>query len=157
MVSAFALFNALLLVYSRIPLVLARDRLLPAALDATDERGTPRRAVVASAVGYSVFAAFHFGELLAADVLLYTAALAMEFAALLALRHREPQLVGSFRVPVRVPALAGLAALPVLVLALAVALEVRNTVNGLVGVLVAAACGAVGPAVFAALRRRAGS
>ena len=156
MISAFALFNALLLVYSRIPLVLARDRLLPTALDATDERGTPRRAVVASAVGYSVFAAFHFGELLAADVLLYTSALAMEFAALLALRRREPQLVGSFRVPLRVSALAGLAALPVLVLALAVALEVRNTANGLVGVLVAAACGAAGPAIFAVVRRRAG-
>ena len=156
MLSAFALFNALLLVYSRIPLVLARDRLLPAVLDATDERGTPRRAVVASAVGYSIFAAFHFGELLAADVLLYTSALAMEFAALLALRRREPQLVGSFRVPLSVPALAGLAALPVLVLALAVALEVRNRANGLAGVLVAAACGAAGPAIYAAVRPRAG-
>ena len=43
-----------------------------------------------------------------------------------------------------------------LVLALAVALEVRNTANGLVGVLVAAACGAAGPAIFAVVRRRAG-
>src|SRR5438105_5380832 len=36
MLSAFALFNALLLVYSRIPLVLAQDGLLPAALARTD-------------------------------------------------------------------------------------------------------------------------
>jgi amino acid transporter len=153
LVSAFALFNALLLVYSRIPLVLARDGLLPAALGVTDERGTPRRAVVASAVGYSIFALLSFGGLLAADVLLYTAALAMEFAALLALRRREPHLVGSFRVPVGVPALAALAALPVLVLAAAVALEVRSRTIGLVGVLVAVAGGAAGPLVYAALRR----
>src|SRR6266581_908302 len=36
LVSAFALFNALLLAYSRIPLVLAQDGLLPAALARTD-------------------------------------------------------------------------------------------------------------------------
>jgi amino acid transporter len=153
MISAFALFNALLLTYSRVPLVLARDGLLPAGLAATDERGTPRRAVVASAVGYSVFALLSFGGLLAADVLLYTAALAMEFAALIALRRREPDLVGSFRVPVRVPALVVLAALPVLVLGTAVVLEVRSRAIGLVGVLVATVLGLVGPAVYAALSR----
>ncbi|HVO36323.1 MAG TPA: APC family permease [Gemmatimonadales bacterium] len=153
MLSAFALFSALLLVYSRIPLVLARDGLLPAALGATDGRGTPRRAVVASAVGYSIFALLSFGGLLAADVLLYTAALAMEFAALLALRRREPALVGRFRVPVGVPVLAAVAALPVLVLAVAVALEVRSRAIGLIGVLVAVVCGVAGPLAYAALRR----
>ena len=135
--------------------MLARDGLLPAALGTTDERGTPRRAVVASAVGYSVFALLSFGGLLAADVLLYTAALTMEFAALLALRRREPELVGTFRVPVGVPVLAALAALPVLVLAIAVALEMRSRAIGLVGVVVAVTCGAAGPLTYAVLRRRA--
>jgi len=154
-VSAFALFNALLLSYSRIPLVLARDGLLPAPLRATDARGTPRRAVIVSAVGYSLFALLSFGGLLAADVLLYTAALAMEFAALLALRRREPELRGSFRVPLGAPALTVLAALPVALIAVAVALEVRSRAIGLVGVLVAAAFGLAGPATYAALGRRA--
>jgi len=155
MISAFALFSALLLVYSRVPLVLARDGFLPAALAATDERGTPRRAVVVSAAAYSVFALLSFGGLLAADVLLYTAALALEFAALIALRRREPELVGSFRVPLRGPALVALAALPVLVLCVAVALEVRSRAIGLVGVLVAVAFGLAGPLAYAAVRRRA--
>ena len=153
MISAFALFNALLLAYSRVPLVMARDGLLPAALATTDERGTPRRAVVVSAVAYSAFALLSFGGLLAADVLLYTAALALEFAALIALRRREPALVGRFRVPLRGPALAALAALPVLVLAVAVALEVRSRAIGLVGVLVAVALGVAGPAAYGVLRR----
>src|SRR2546426_1180518 len=56
MVSAFGLFNALLLAYSRIPLVMAQDRFLPARLAATDARGTPRNAVLVSAVAYSAFA-----------------------------------------------------------------------------------------------------
>ncbi len=155
MVSAFALFNALLLVYSRIPLVLARDGLLPAALGVTDARGTPRRAVLASAVGYSVFALLSFEGLLAADVLLYTAALVLEFATLIALRRREPGLVGPFRVPLPTPALVVLAALPALVLALAVALEVRSRAIGLVGVAVAAASGLAGPAVYRPLSRSA--
>ncbi len=147
-VSAFALFSALLLSYSRIPLVLARDGFLPAALRATDERGTPRQAVIASAVGYSLFALLSFGGLLAADVLLYTTALAMEFAALIALRRREPALRGSFRVPVGAPLLVALAALPVLVIGIAVALEVRSRTIGLVGVLVAAVLGFAGPFAY---------
>ena len=154
MVSAFALFNALLLSYSRIPLVLAQDGLLPAPLARTDARGTPRNAVIASAVAYSGFVLLTFGGLLAADVLLYTAALALEFAALIRLRRREPGLRGSFRVPVGVPVLAVLAALPVLLLVVGVVLEVRSREIGLPGVLVAAALTAVGIAGYGLLRRR---
>lgn len=153
-VSAFALFNALLLAYSRIPLVLAQDGLLPAPLATTDARGTPRRAVLVSAVVYSVFALLPFGGLLAGDVLLYTAALALEFAALLWLRRVEPGLRGAFRVPVGVPVLTVLAALPVLLLVAAVALEVRSRTIGLPGVLVALCLASVGPLAYAALQGR---
>ncbi len=153
MVSAFALFNALLLAYSRIPLVLAQDGLLPAALAATDARGTPRIAVLASAVAYSGFALLSFGGLLAADVLLYTAALALEFGALLQLRRAEPELRGAFRVPSEARWLAVLAALPILLLVAGVALEVQSRAIGLPGVLVAALLAAAGPGVYAVLRR----
>ena len=154
MVSAFALFNALLLAYSRIPLVLAQDGLLPAALAVTDARGTPRNAVLVSAVVYSGFTLLSFGGLLAADVLLYTAALALEFAALLRLRRVEPALRGRFRVPVGVGALGVLAAFPLLLLALGVALEVRARATGLPGVVVAVSLAVLGPAVYVALRAR---
>ena len=153
MVSAFALFSALLLSYSRIPLVLARDGLLPAALGTTDERGTPRRAIIVSAIGYSAFAPLAFGGLLAADVLLYSAALAMEFAALLRLRAREPGLRGPFRLPFGIGVLAALAALPLVLIAVAVGLEVDSRAIGMVGVIVAAALGALGPLLYPALRR----
>ena len=154
MVSAFALFNALLLSYSRIPLVLALDGLLPAPLAARDARGTPRNAVLVSAVAYSGFALLSFGGLLAADVLLYTAALALEFGALLQLRHAEPDLRGAFRVPVGVRPLALLASLPVLLLVAAVALELQSRAIGLPGVLVAAVLAAAGPPVYVVLRAR---
>jgi len=153
MVSALALFNALLLSYSRVPLVMARDGFLPRRLAETDARGTPRAAVIVSAVAYSAFAPLSFGGLLAADVLLYTAALAMEFAALIQLRRTEPGLRGSFRVPLGRPGLIVLATLPVLLLASGVALEVQSHEIGLPGVLVAVLLAALGPIVYWATRR----
>src|SRR5437016_3459045 len=151
MVSAFALFNALLLAYSRIPLVLAQDGLLPAALAVTDERGTPRNAVLVSALAYSGFALIPFGGLLAGDVLLYSAALALEFGALLRLRRAEPELRGAFRVPLGVPALAALGVLPILLILSAVGLEIQSREIGLPGVLVAGVLAAVGPVAYVAI------
>jgi amino acid transporter len=99
MVSALALFNALLLSYSRIPFVLAGDDLLPRSLARFDSRGTPRNAVIISAICYSVFVRVPFGRLVIADVLLYSLALFLEFGALIQLRKREPSLRGAFRIP----------------------------------------------------------
>ncbi len=154
MASAFALFNALLLAYSRVPMVMAQDGLLPAALGRTDHRGTPRNAIVVSAVAYSIFALLPFGGLLAGDVLLYTGALALEFAALIRLRRAEPALRGSFRLPLGVPVLVLLAALPVTTNLAAVAIEVRSREIGLPGVITAAALASAGPAVYALRRLR---
>jgi amino acid transporter len=114
-----------------------------------DERGTPRNAVLASAVAYSGFALLSFGGLLAADVLLYSAALALEFAALIQLRRREPALRGAFRVPVGIPVLVVLALLPMAFITVAAALEVQSKEIGLPGVVVAALLAAVGPVWYA--------
>ncbi|HXQ29283.1 MAG TPA: APC family permease [Gemmatimonadales bacterium] len=154
MASAFALFSALLLTYSRIPLVLAQDHLLPPALARCDERGTPRQAVIISALCYSGFALLSFGGLLAADVLLYSLALALEFAALVHLRRAEPGLVGAFRVPVGRGVLVALATLPLGLIALAVVLELQSRALGVPGVVVAVALAAVGPALYLLRTRR---
>jgi len=97
MISALALFNALLLGYSRIPFVLAGDGLLPKPLAKLDVHGTPRTAIIVSAVFYSLFALVAFGKLIVADVLLYSVALFLEFGALIQLRKTEPSLRGVFR------------------------------------------------------------
>ena len=74
-------------------------------------------------------------------------------AALIRLRLREPDLRGSFRVGVGVPALVALALLPMLFIVAAVALEVRSRDIGLVGVLIAVLFGALGPVWYAARSR----
>lgn len=155
LVSALALFNALLMAYSRIPLAMARDGLLPAALAETDARGTPRRAVLAAAVCYSVFALVPFGKLVVADVLLYAFALMLEFGALIALRRREPGLRGVFRIPLGVAGVTVLAALPAAVLCLVLWLSFSDgeiAASSLLGSLVGLS---LGPAFYLWLRPRA--
>jgi amino acid transporter len=156
MVSALALFNALLLAYSRIPFVMAADGLLPAPLARTDARGTPYVAVLFAAACYSVMLLLPFAELVVADVLLYSLALSLELAALVQLRRREPALRGPFRIPLGTGGVAMLALLPMLVLALVVALSIADGEYGPSAVLGAAAVVACGPVAYR-LARRTGS
>lgn len=154
MVSAIALFNALLMTYSRIPFAMARDGTLPRVLGRTDARGTPRTAVIVSAVCYSLFALAPFAQLVVADVVLYSLALFLEFAALVHFRRRHPELRGEFRIPTGTAGVALLASLPVIVLAIVIALGVRDgdyAAPALAGALVAVL---LGPVMYWMLTRR---
>jgi amino acid transporter len=153
MVSALALFNALLMSYSRIPFVMARDRLLPAPLADADAHGTPRTAVLASAALYSVFVLIPFGDLVIADVLLYSLALFLEFGALVRLRRVEPDLRGPFRIPLGRRGVAVLAAIPMAVLVGVIAISFRDGEYGVKALLGTAVAMALGPATFALVSR----
>jgi amino acid transporter len=155
MVSALALFNALLLAYSRIPFVMANDGLLPAPLARTDVRGTPRAAVLFAAVCYSVFMLLPFGGLVVADVLLYSLALMREMGSLLVLRSREPSRRGAFRIPLGTGAVAALAMLPFGVLVLVVGLSFADGEYGVPAVIGAGVAIVLGPLCYALARRRA--
>lgn len=156
MVSALALFNALLLAYSRIPLAMADDGFLPAWLARTDARGTPRNAVLISAACYSVFAVLSLQGLVVADVLLYAMALFLEFGALIALRRREPALRGVYRIPLGTGGVAALAALPMIILVLVVGLEIRDGEYGVPSVIGALLAAALGPLWYSMFPRRRG-
>jgi amino acid transporter len=155
MVSALALFNALLLAYSRIPFVMATDNLLPPALARTDDRGTPRNAVLLSAICYSFFVLVPFGRLVVADVLLYSLALFLEFGALVRLRKQEPNLRGAFRIPLSRGWVALLAAIPMIVLVGVVMISFRDGEYGLPAVIGAAIAIALGPLMYKLAMRRA--
>jgi amino acid transporter len=142
------LFNALLLAYSRIPYAMAVDGLLPPALSKTDARGTPRNAVLGAAICYSVFVLVPFGQLLIADVLLYSFALLLEFGALIALRKREPELRGAFRIPVGRGGVIALALLPTIILAFVVGVSFYDGEYGFPALLGALAASAMGVAAY---------
>jgi amino acid transporter len=155
MVSAVALFNALLLSYSRVPFVVAADGFLPSPLARTDARGTPRNAVLVSAIIYSVFVLIPFSSLVVADVLLYSLALSLEFASLVMLRAREPDLRGAFRIPVGTRGVAVLATFPMLVLLLVIVLSFKDGEFGVPALVGTAVAIVAGPLVYGS-RRSAG-
>jgi amino acid transporter len=154
MISALALFNALLLGYSRIPFVLADDGLLPKALARLDVNGTPRTAVIVSAVFYSLFALVAFGKLIVADVLLYSVALFLEFGALIQLRKTEPTLRGSFRIPLGNRGVTVLASLPIIVLLCVVCVSFADGEYGLPAIIGTAIAIAAGPLMYRVAQRR---
>ena len=101
MVSMWALFNAQLLYASRIPFVMARDGWMPKAMArASTKTGAPRVSIVAICAITAAFAALSFNSLVIINAVLYTAALLLEFAALLIFRVRQPNAQRPFRIPV---------------------------------------------------------
>ena len=99
-VSAAGMFSADLLSASRLPFVLARDRFLPACLTRLSPRyQTPVPAILISAGFCALFSFQYFQNLLEVDVVMYSAALVLEFAALVVLRRRQPGLVRPFKIP----------------------------------------------------------
>ncbi len=154
MVSALAMFNASLLAYSRIPAAMADDGLLPAKLADTDERGTPRGAVLASATIYSVFALLPFSGLVVADVVFYAMALLLEFGALLAIRRREPTLRGPFRIPLGNRGVTALAVVPVAILVGVIGLSLLGGEYEPAAILVTAIGAGLGPVAYRIATRR---
>ncbi len=154
MLSATAMFNSLLLAYSRIPLSVAQDRLLPRWLAVVDERGVPVRSILLASTLYSIIALLPFAELISADVLLYAIALGLEFAALVRLRRTEPTLRGPFRLPMGRFGLVVLALCPMMVLVGVTGVELSQGEHGGRALLVALLAAALGPVVFSWLDRR---
>ncbi len=151
--SALALFNALLLVYTRIPLAMALDGLLPAMLGRTDARGTPRVAIIVSAVIYSGFALLPFGHLIVADAIFYAAAVMLEFAALVWFRVREPHLRGPFRIPLGTAGVTVLAVVPFTVFITVIVIAFHDGEYGFASAVTALSAMACGMPCYAAMRR----
>jgi amino acid transporter len=100
MLSAFGMFNALVLSYSRLPLAMALDGMLPHVFAKLHPRtGAPWVAIIACAFGWGLCLGLGFERLITIDILLYGSSLALEFIALVSLRIREPKLPRAFRVP----------------------------------------------------------
>jgi amino acid transporter len=120
MASGLGLYSSVLLSVSRIPKVMAEDKLLPAAvMREHPQYGTPVVSILICSVVVSVMIMLSFAELLIMDVIIYGAALSLEFVALVVLRRREPNTPRPFRIPLPTKFLPGFFALPMLVYATA--------------------------------------
>jgi amino acid transporter len=99
-ISAFGMFNALVMSYSRLPLAMAQDGMLPGILGKLQKKSrAPWVAIIALAIGWAMCLGLGFARLVTLDILLYGFSLLLEFVALAVLRIREPDLPRPFRVP----------------------------------------------------------
>jgi amino acid transporter len=100
MISAFGMFNALVMSYSRLPLAMAQDGMLPRVFGKLHSKTrAPWVAIIVLAMGWACCLGLGFERLVTIDILLYGASLLLEFVALIYLRFREPELPRPFRVP----------------------------------------------------------
>jgi len=97
--TGIAMFNALTLSYARVPAAMAKDGLLPKILAKHSKRGVPFVAVLVCCLAWASVSGFNFDRLIELDILLYGLSLVLEFAALIALRIRQPQLPRPYRIP----------------------------------------------------------
>ncbi|HTP29915.1 MAG TPA: APC family permease, partial [Anaeromyxobacteraceae bacterium] len=153
-VSAFGMYNALLLAWSRLPVALAEDRWLPRALAHRSQRArAPTWSVLVGGAMSVLCVGLGLRRLVEIDIILYGAALALEFAALVALRVREPELARPFRVPGGTIGSVAMALPPMALLALA-AWQARGepAIAGMSAFGLSTAIAVVGIAWWAALR-----
>jgi amino acid transporter len=107
-----------------VPAALAEDGFLPRALAKRHPKtDAPWVAILACSAAWALFLGLTFVKLIALDVLLTGLSILLEFAALVALRLREPALPRPYRVP---GGLFGAVAIGVAPLALLVLTVVRN-------------------------------
>ncbi|MGB6545470.1 MAG: APC family permease [Candidatus Acidiferrales bacterium] len=120
MLGAFGTFGALMMSFSRLPVVMADDGYLPRIFARKHPRtGAPWVAIVVCAIAWAALLPLGFERLVLLDVLLTGLSILLEFWALVALRIREPNLDRPSRVPggIAGAVLIGLPPLALLVLA----------------------------------------
>lgn len=157
-IGAIGCFNALMLSFTRLPLVMAQDGYLPKIFARTSAKtGMPTVAITACAIGWAACLFLNFEHLVIMDVLLTGMSILLEFWALIGLRLREPNLTRPYRVPGGLVG-AVLISLPPLVLMIAAVVRNRaesiGTTSSLVVGLVLIA---LGPIFYFVSRPRAHS
>jgi amino acid transporter len=100
MMSGFGMFNALVMSYSRLPLAMAQDGMLPKVFAKLHPKSrAPWVAIIALAIGWGLALNIGFERLVTLDIMIYGVSLTLEFVALVVLRVKEPELKRPFRVP----------------------------------------------------------
>ncbi len=132
MMSGFGMFNALVMSYSRLPLAMAQDGMLPKVFGKLHPKSrAPWVAILALAVGWGLALNLGFERLITMDIMIYGVSLTLEFVALICLRIREPELKRPFRVPGGMFGAIAVGIPPVLLLGFAIIRSQSETVLGM--------------------------
>jgi len=156
MLNGLGMFNALMLSYTRVPYAMAEEGLLPPALARglrkKTRAGVPWLSVVLCSAAWALALRFSFERLISIDLVLYGAALLLEFVALALLRVKEPGLTRPFRVPGGIAGAVGIGVAPALLIGYAMWAARDEQVAGIPALGFAALVAVAGPLVYAAAR-----
>jgi len=98
MLGALSTFNALVMSLSRVPYAMARKGFLPGFLAKENASGAPWVAIVVCSIFWALATILGFEATVMLDVLITGLSILLEFAALVALRIKEPDLPRAFRI-----------------------------------------------------------
>ena len=91
------MFNALVMSYTRLPMAMAEDGMLPRVVARRNGRGVPWVSVLLCGLAWALALKLPFEKLISIDLILYGTSLLLEFVALVVLRLREPNLERPFK------------------------------------------------------------
>jgi amino acid transporter len=147
-INGFGMFNALMMSYTRVPYALAEEGLLPKIVRRKTKAGVPWVSVVLCSVAWALALRLSFERLISIDLVLYGAALVLEFIALVVLRVKEPGLVRPFKVPGGLWGAVGVGVGPTLLIGFALWAARGERLAGLPALGFAAIVAVVGPVVY---------
>ena len=158
MMSAFGMFNALVMSYSRLPLAMARDGMLPKVFAKTSGKtNAPWVAILVCATCWGLCLGLGFRRLITLDIMLYGASLMLEFVTLVALRIREPELKREFKVPGGLAGAIMVGVFPFALLCLALVESEHETILGMNGLAFGTMIMAAGFVGYLATKKLRGS
>jgi amino acid transporter len=152
MLSGLGMFNTLTLSYTRLPVALAEDGMLPPWLRLRNRRGVPWAAIIACGAAWAMALGFTYERLISIDLMLYGSSLVLEFIALIVLRVREPGMPRPFRMGSLVTA-SLLSAMPVLLVGYAMWSARDERLAGMPALLFGLLIAALGPVCYWIARR----
>ncbi len=147
-ITGIGMFNALAMSYTRLPMVMAEDGMLPVVLARRNARGVPWVSVLLCGAAWALALKLPFEHLISVDLILYGSALLLEFISLVVLRVREPQLERPFKAGNLVFACM-LGVGPAVLIAYALWVSRTDKIIGTISALLfAAAIGLLGPVLY---------
>jgi amino acid transporter len=96
-ITGVGMFNALVMSYTRLPMAMAEDGMLPRVFARRNSRGVPWVSVLVCGLAWALALKLPFERLISIDLILYGSSLLLEFVALVVLRIREPRLERPFK------------------------------------------------------------
>jgi amino acid transporter len=149
MINGVGMFNPLMMSYTRLPIAMAEDGLMPKIFLRVNSRAVPWVSVLFCATIWAMALGLSFERLISIDLVLYGSSLVLEFIALIVLRYREPDLPRPFRVPGGMTGAIAVGIGPTLLIAYAMYAARDEQIADMNALLFAAIVGAAGVLVYA--------